>query len=70
MEVAHRVGQLVLFFNLVQFGEIERAKPQFFFWLLDYPDGGKIKRGVTLEFTCAGFSQMSHSKSPSLPNRG
>ena len=44
MEVAHLVQQLVLFFNLVQFGEIERTKPQFFYWLLDYLDGGEIKR--------------------------
>ena len=32
MEVVRLLGQLVLFFNLVQFGEIERAKPQFFYW--------------------------------------
>jgi hypothetical protein len=44
MEVGHRVGQSVLFFNLVQFGEIEQAKQQIFYWLLDYPDGGKIKK--------------------------
>ena len=42
MEVVRLLGQLVLFFNLVQFGEIERAKPQFFYWLLDYRDGGEI----------------------------
>ena len=42
MEVAHVGGQFVRFFNLVQFGEIERAKSQFFYWLLDYLDGDEI----------------------------
>ena len=42
MEIAHVGEQFVCFFNLVQFGEIEREKPQFFCWLLDYLDGGEI----------------------------
>jgi hypothetical protein len=44
MGVGPFVGELVLFFNPVQFHQIERSKPQFFYWLLDYPVGGKIKR--------------------------
>ena len=51
MEAVHFVEQLLLFFNPVQFHQIERVKPQFFDWLLDYLDGGKIKRVCNTDIT-------------------
>ena len=45
MEVVRLLVQVVLFFNLVQFHQIERENPRFFYWLLDFLVGGEIERG-------------------------